>query len=303
MEKIGYAHNVCFFPFLKDIKKFSNIMSKYIKNITLSTQKANISAYELLDIVEECNGILIPAHIFTPHKSFYGNVSNSLKKVFKDKFNKINAVELGLSADSFMASQISELDDKIFLTNSDAHSLPKIAREYNILELEDISFESISKMINRTEDSKGVIKNYVVSNYGLDPKLGKYHRTYCEQCEKNTTIKNEKCTKCNSTKVVKGVFDRIEEIKDRANITDKAKEKIDKYYFQVPLDFLPGIGPKTLNRMLDEFKTEMNILHKIEIDNIEAEFNIDIANQIKSLREGALKLVSGGGGIYGKIEK
>ena len=92
--KNGYAHNICFFPFLKDIKKFSNIIQKYIKNITLSTQRANISAYELLDIVKECNGILIPAHIFTPFKSYYGNVSDSLKQVFKDKFDKIKAVEL-----------------------------------------------------------------------------------------------------------------------------------------------------------------------------------------------------------------
>lgn len=39
-----------------------------------------------------------------------------------------------------MASLITELDDKVFLTNSDAHSLPKIAREYNKMALEDISF-------------------------------------------------------------------------------------------------------------------------------------------------------------------
>ena len=24
----------------------------------------------------------------------------------------------------------------------------------------------------------------IVANYGLDPKLGKYHRTYCEVCNK-----------------------------------------------------------------------------------------------------------------------
>ena len=78
----GAAHNVCFFPHLKDIKGFSDEMSHHIKNITLSTQRSNISGYELIDIVEKYNGILIPAHCFTPHKSYYGNCTDRLEKVF-----------------------------------------------------------------------------------------------------------------------------------------------------------------------------------------------------------------------------
>ena len=56
--KSGSAHNLCYFPHLKDIKAFSKEMSTHIKNITLSSQRANISAYELIDIVEKYNGIL-----------------------------------------------------------------------------------------------------------------------------------------------------------------------------------------------------------------------------------------------------
>ncbi len=41
-------------------------MSHHIKNITLSTQRSDLSGYDLIDIVEKYNGILIPAHIFTP---------------------------------------------------------------------------------------------------------------------------------------------------------------------------------------------------------------------------------------------
>ena len=85
--KTGSAHNLCYFPHLKDIKGFSNEMSHHIKNITLSSQRADISAYELVDIVEKYNGILIPAHVFTPYKSFYGNCTDRLEKIFKE--NKI----------------------------------------------------------------------------------------------------------------------------------------------------------------------------------------------------------------------
>ena len=142
----GSAHNICFFPHLKDIKGFSNEMSKHIKNITLSSQRADISAYDLIDIVEKYNGILIPAHCFTPHKSFYGNCTDRLEKIFKEKYNKVLAIELGLSSDTNLADNISELEGKTFLTNSDAHSLPKIAREYNKILVEDIRFKELLKV-------------------------------------------------------------------------------------------------------------------------------------------------------------
>ena len=70
-------------------------MSKHIHNITLSTQKSDLSGYDLIDIVEKYNGILVPAHIFTPFKSYYGNCTKRLERIFKEKYNKIFAVELG----------------------------------------------------------------------------------------------------------------------------------------------------------------------------------------------------------------
>ena len=145
--KTGSAHNICFFPHLANIKGFSNEMQNHIKNITLSSQRADISAYELIDIVQKYNGILIPAHAFTPHKSFYGNCTDSLKKIFKEKFDMVPAIELGLSSDTFLADEISELENKTFITNSDAHSLPKIAREYNKVLLEGISYKELFNFI------------------------------------------------------------------------------------------------------------------------------------------------------------
>ena len=40
--KCGSAHNICFFPYLKDIKGFSNELSHHLKNITLSTQRTDL---------------------------------------------------------------------------------------------------------------------------------------------------------------------------------------------------------------------------------------------------------------------
>ena len=293
--KTGSAHNICFFPHLKDIKAFSNEMSHHIKNITLSSQRANISAYELIDIVEKYNGILIPAHCFTPHKSFYGNCTDRLEKIFKEKFNKVPAIELGLSADTYLADQISELETKTFLTNSDAHSLPKIAREYNKILVEDISFKEFLKALKNEDGRK------ILANYGMDPKLGKYHRTYCEKCDKPVPGKAPvtKCHDCDSSNITMGVFDRIEIIKDKEKTESPAFRP--PYIYQIPLTFVPGLGGKTIDKLLDAFGTEMNILHKLSKDDLEAVVGEKVANNIINAREGNVKIEAGGGGVYGKI--
>ena len=294
--KSGSAHNVCFFPHLEDIKAFSNEMRKHIKNITLSTQRSDLSGYELIDIVEKYNGILIPAHIFTPFKSYYGNCTDRLKDIFKEKYNKIFAVELGLSSDTFLADEITELENKTFVTNSDAHSLPKIAREYNKMQVEDISFKEVVKALKNEDGRK------VIANYGLDPKLGKYHRTYCDNC--NSIIETKQpiieCPKCKSNKVTFGVFDRIELIKDKKET--KSPENRPPYIYQVPLGFIPGVGGKTIEKLLKTFETEMNILHKLTKDDIESVVGEKVANSIEKARKGQAKVQSGGGGIYGKIK-
>ena len=294
--KTGSAHNLCYFPKLADIKAFSNEMSNHIKNITLSSQRANISAYELVDIVEKHNGILIPAHCFTPHKSFYGNCTDSLRKIFKEKYDKIPAIELGLSSDTFLADQISELETKTFLTNSDAHSLPKIAREYNKMELGGISFKEFLMAIKNENGRK------IISNYGLDPKLGKYHRTYCEICDKR--IPGEapvtKCDTCDSKNITMGVYDRIEIIKDKKQT--KSPKFRPEYIYQIPLTFIPGVGGKTIEKLLNHFGTEMTILHKLSDDDIEAVVGEKIAKNILSARDGKMHIVEGGGGVYGKVE-
>lgn len=293
--KTGSAHSVCFFPKLEDIKNFSKEMSSHIGNITLSSQRADISAYDLVDMVEKYNGFLMPAHVFTPHKSFYGNCTSRLASIFKEKLNKIFAVELGLSSDTYLADEISELENKTFVTNSDAHSLPKIAREYNKMLVQDISFKEIKKALKKEEGRR------VISNYGLDPKLGKYHRTYCEVCGKRIegVAPVTRCDTCDSRNITLGVYDRIEMIKDKPST--QSPEDRPPYVYQIPLSFIPGVGGKTIEKLLDHFETEMNILHKLSEDDIEAVVGKKTADLIVNAREGKMNIQAGGGGVYGKI--
>ena len=220
-----------------------------------------------------------------------------MKDIFKEKFEKIFAIELGLSADTMLADTISELEDKTFVTNSDAHSLPKIAREYNKMLVKDISFKEVVKALKGEDGRK------VLCNYGLDPRLGKYHRTFCDEC--NQVIETKEpvsvCPKCGSQKVTFGVFDRIELIKDKKESKSPANRP--PYIYQVPLTFIPGLGAKTIDKLLDKFGTEMTILHKLSQDDLEAVVGEKVAKEIILAREGKMKLQAGGGGTYGRVAK
>jgi len=97
-----------------------------------------------------------------------------------------------------------------------------------------------------------------------------------------------------------GVFDRIELVKDKE--TTQSPEIRPQYVYQVPLTFIPGVGGKTIDKLLNAFETEMNILHKLSKDDIEGVVGEKVANTIERARTGGMTVHSGGGGNYGKIE-
>jgi len=293
----GSSHQIAYFPYFEDIKDFSKVLSSLLTNVNLSSQNCGISAQEAFKIIDQIGGILIPAHAFTPHKSIYGNCVRRLGEMFtRSTLKKIPAIELGLSADTEIADRLKELAQYTFLSNSDAHSLPKIGREYNIIELEEANFKEILLALQRKEGRK------IIANYGLDPKLGKYHRTFCEICNYTTTSKPPiyKCEKCGSDKVVKGVFDRIVEIGDYQQSFSPSHRP--PYFHQVPLEFVPGVGKKTLEKLFSYYGTEMHILHKASYQEISQVVGFKIAQNIILARKGLLKLSPGGGGRYGKVK-
>ena len=220
-------------------------------------------------------------------------------------------MNFGLSADTEYADRIRELANKKFLTNSDAHSLPKIAREYNTFEMENISFESFKKVLgyedeiqNDNKEAKSNSKNrnkrlnYIVCNNGMYSRLGKYNKTYCDMCEGVSEIEDGKCKKCGSKKIVKGVEDRVIEIADGKSISPKNRPE---YIYKIPLEYIPKLGKKTKEKMLELYGTEMNILNKVSIENIEENFGKQIAKNIEIARNGNITIQNGGGGIYGKL--
>ena len=122
--------------------------------------------------------------------------------------------------------------------------------------------------------------------------------SYCDDCG-HEELNMDVCPKCGSNKVTFGVFDRIELIKDKE--TTKSPSNRPPYIYQIPLSFIPGVGGKTIEKLLDSFETEMNILHKLSEDDIESVVGEKVAKNIVNAREGNIKVESGGGGNYGKV--
>jgi len=85
-----------------------------------------------LDASEQ--NVLIPAHIWTPHFSVLGASSgfDRIEECFEELTSHIFALETGLSSDPPLNWMISDLDRFVLVSNSDAHSPSKLAREANI---------------------------------------------------------------------------------------------------------------------------------------------------------------------------
>jgi len=287
----GPIHVLAYFPTLLLMREFSNWMSNHMKNIHLSSQRIYCDGRTLQQKVHELGGLFIPAHVFTPFKSLFGKgVHRSLTEVFDPQL--IDAIELGLSSDTNMVSNIKELQAYTFVSNSDAHSLGKIAREYQKLRLLNANFTELKMALHEQEDRA------VIANYGLNPLLGKYHQTVCAKCGEQLSNSATICTNCESTQIIKGVATRIKELSEQ--VTDKRARP--PYIHQVPLDFIPGLGPKMMERLVQAFGTEMNILHRVTLEQLEQIVPPKIAKMIDLARTGQLAIEVGGGGIYGKVQ-
>ncbi|GIP25435.1 hypothetical protein J23TS9_05650 [Paenibacillus sp. J23TS9] len=293
-EGKGAAHLLAYFPDLSVMQHFTAWMTKHMKNVNLSSQRIYVPARKLQEEIYARGGIMIPAHVFTPHKGIYGNVTPRMSEVLD--LDMISGVELGLSSDSEMAGLISELDSFTFVTNSDAHSLGKIGREYNRIKLAEPSFNELVLALGNKEGRQ------VTANFGLNPRLGKYHRTYCLSCSRildQNEAMTGACPHCGGLKKVQGVLDRILDIADRKESWSPASRPI--YHYQVPLEFIPGLGKVTMKKLLDRFGTEMSILHRTAEAELAEVVGGSMAKQIVMARNGSLSLTSGGGGTYGRV--
>ncbi len=292
------------FAEVEELKKKLMNYSKEIDRLWGGRPRIKLTGEQIAEEVEKVNGLIGPAHMFTPYFGIYGKF-DSLSDCYKGMAEKDLFGELGLSADSRIADYIEELREINFLTNSDTHSPQphRLGREFNQIEMNKGSFKEFKKAL---KDKK------INLNVGMNPEEGKYHLTGCSSCHTIFTLgaavtQQWKCSKCGG-KIKKGVKDRAFELSgDKECIHPIFRPE---YLYTVPLAELIQVALNERNvlnkkikvlydNLISKFDNEINILLEEPVVNI-AEENKEIAKVIEVQRKGFVVFRPGAGGNYGK---
>ena len=307
--KTRKVHNVILLPGLEAADAMAQRLEK-IGNIHSDGRPIlGLDSHDLLEMMlDVCpEGILIPAHIWTPHFSVLGAKSgfDSVEECFEELAPYIHALETGLSSDPAMNWRISKLDRYQLVSNSDAHSPSKLGREANLLDI-DCSYEGLYRAIQTGEGLEGTVEFF--------PEEGKYHFDGHRKCGVSLSpVEAERlggiCPVCGK-KLTMGVDHRVEQLADREEGFVKKDGK--KYESLVPLPEVISacMGYSTASKkvqgcfeqMIQTLGTEFDILRNVPSEDIKSCAGERIAEGIENVRTGNVKRIPGYDGEYGKIE-
>lgn len=307
--KTRKVHNVILLPGLEAADAMAQRLEK-IGNIHSDGRPIlGLDSHDLLEMMlDVCpEGILIPAHIWTPHFSVLGAKSgfDSVEECFEELAPYIHALETGLSSDPAMNWRISKLDRYQLVSNSDAHSPSKLGREANLLDI-DCSYEGLYRAIQTGEGLEGTVEFF--------PEEGKYHFDGHRKCGVSLSpVEAERlggiCPVCGKM-LTMGVDHRVEQLADRAEGFVKKDGK--KYESLVPLPEVIStcMGYSAASKkvqgcfeqMIQTLGTEFDILRNVPSEDIKSCAGERIAEGIENVRTGNVKRIPGYDGEYGKIE-
>lgn len=307
--KTRKVHNVILLPGLEAADAMAQRLEK-IGNIHSDGRPIlGLDSHDLLEMMlDVCpEGILIPAHIWTPHFSVLGAKSgfDFVEECFEELAPYIHALETGLSSDPAMNWRISKLDRYQLVSNSDAHSPSKLGREANLLDI-DCSYEGLYRAIQTGEGLEGTVEFF--------PEEGKYHFDGHRKCGVSLSpVEAERlggiCPVCGK-KLTMGVDHRVEQLADRAEGFVKKDGK--KYESLVPLPEVIStcMGYSAASKkvqgcfeqMIQTLGTEFDILRNVPSEDIKSCAGERIAEGIENVRTGNVKRIPGYDGEYGKIE-
>ena len=307
--KTRKVHNVILLPGLEAADAMAQCLEK-IGNIHSDGRPIlGLDSHDLLEMMlDVCpEGILIPAHIWTPHFSVLGAKSgfDSVEECFEELTSYVHALETGLSSDPAMNWRISGLDRYQLVSNSDAHSPSRLGREANLLDIE-CSYEGLYQAIQTGKGLEGTVEFF--------PEEGKYHFDGHRKCGVSLSPTEaerlgEICPVCGK-KLTMGVDHRVEQLADREE--GFVKEDGRKYESLVPLPEVISacMGYSTASKkvqgcfeqMLQKLGTEFDILRNVPAEDIKSCAGERIAEGIENVRTGHVKRIPGYDGEYGKIE-
>lgn len=308
-DKTRKVHHVVFVPNLKTAEIFRNKLDA-IGNIKSDGRPIlGLDSRNLLEIVLESgeNSYIIPAHIWTPWFSVLGSKSgfDSIEDCYGDLAEHIFALETGLSSDPEMNWRVSKLDKYRLVSNSDAHSASKLAREATVFDI-DPNYYSIMNALKTGEGYLGTVEFF--------PEEGKYHEDGHRKCNicmsaEETKKHNGICPVCGKPMTI-GVSYRVNELADKKDLNTLPKTA-GKVYSLIPLQEIiseimqVSASSKSVcneyEKLINKFGTELSILQDIPTDEISKTSEI-LAEAIARLRKGQVIKQAGYDGEYGVIK-
>lgn len=309
-NKTRKVHHVVFMPNLESAQNFRQKLSA-IGNITSDGRPIlGLDSRNLLEIALESGegSYIIPAHIWTPWFSVLGSKSgfDSIEECYGDLAEHIFAVETGLSSDPQMNWRVSKLDKFRLVSNSDAHSPSKLAREATMFECE-ADYHGILKSLKNGNGYVGTVEFF--------PEEGKYHEDGHRKCNiclspQETKKLNGICPVCHKPLTI-GVSYRVNELADRDEKNITIPETAGKVLSLVPLQEIlseimqVGASSKSVaneyERLIQKLGSELSILTNIPTDEIHKEHPV-LAEGIARLRKGKVIKKPGYDGEYGIIK-
>ena len=292
-------------------------LNKYLdKHYNIRSDGRPILGMSAKDLFKLCLSIhpkflIYPAHIWTPWFSVFGSKSgfDKLEECFGEYTSQVYAYETGLSSDPEMNWRVSELDRLTLLSNSDAHSPQNIAREANVFDLETNTYDEIYEAI-KNKDLKKI--KYSIEFY---PEEGMYHYDGHRACGVSFTPEQTKklksiCPVCKKPLTV-GVMYRVDELADRPfgfkpkNVASfKKLVELDKIIAE-SLNVKSRSSQKVqtiYQNLIKKLGNELLILLDADLKEITEASDGRIAEGVRRVRAGELKIEPGFDGEYGKVE-
>jgi len=331
-------HNLVFSPSIVTSEKIAAELIKRGCNLSSDGRPIiGLSSIQLMELIYSVdkNVLLVPCHAWTPWFALYGSNSgfDSIGECFGDYADKIYGVETGLSSDPYMNWQIKELENRSLISTSDAHSLPKMGREATVFVPNDakadnlkINYRDITDAIKQNPQGKLKI-GYTIEFY---PEEGKYHFTGHRNCNfvqnpKQTKENGNICPICHRPLTV-GVMHRVEELAKNSRFPDEVfkinsngvrwildpTKKHPPFVKLVPLNEIIAESLHSTvssqkvkdlyNSLCQKFGSEINVLLKTLIPDLQKEAGERVAEGVSKVRKGDIVILPGFDGQYGIVK-
>lgn len=214
--KLRKVHTLIFAPSFAVVDKINTNLGRLGKLSSDGRPTLTAPVKEVVKLVLDSSPdcLVIPAHAWTPWFSLFGANSgfDSIEECFQEESRHISAIETGLSSNPSMNWRLSILDQISLVSNSDAHSPPKIGREANVFQC-NMDYWEITDAIKNKD------RNKFIFTIEFFPEEGKYHYDGHRNCglvfsPQETRRRKGLCPSCKRRLTI-GVMHRVENLADR----------------------------------------------------------------------------------------